>query len=149
MQASICGVLRSSSNSALSMATTWSGDYATSQARATEAGAKVKLDYFIPKEGSLIWFDNFYIPADAPHVANAHKFIEFLLQPSTMAGVSNTIHYANSNLASKPWVNADIRDNPAIYPDPATLQRLFTQKSQPQAAVRLITRTWNAVKTGK
>jgi len=98
---------------------------------------------------SLIWFDNFYIPADAPHVANAHKFIEFLLQPEVIAGVSNTIHYANSNLASKPFVNADIRDNAAIYPDPATMQRLFTQKSQSQAAVRLITRTWNAVKTGK
>ena len=143
------GFINGLANGDLCMATTWSGDYATSQARATEAGAKVKLDYFIPKEGSLIWFDNFYIPADAPHVANAHKFIEFLLQPSTMAGVSNTIHYANSNLASKPLLSADVRDNPAIYPDPATMQRLFTQKSQPQAAVRLITRTWNAVKTGK
>lgn len=143
------GFINGLANGDLCLATTWSGDYATSQARATEAGAKINLAYFIPKEGSLIWFDNFYIPADAPHMANAHKFIEFLLQPQTMAGVSNTIHYANSNLASKPLVNADIRDNPAIYPDPTTMQRLFTQKSQPQAAVRLITRTWNAVKTGK
>lgn len=143
------GFINGLANGELCMATTWSGDYATSQARATEAGAKVNLGYFIPKEGSLIWFDNFYIPADAPHVANAHKFIEFLLQPAVIAGVSNTIHYANSNLASKPLLDASVRDNPAIYPDAATMQRLFTQKSQSQAAVRLITRTWNAVKTGK
>ncbi|QLG93800.1 polyamine ABC transporter substrate-binding protein [Pseudomonas yamanorum] len=143
------GFINGLANGDLCLSTSWSGDYATAQARAEEAGAKIKLDYFIPREGSLIWFDNFYIPADAPHVANAHKFIEFLLQPQVMAGVSNTIHYANSNLAAKPLVNADIRDNPAIYPDPATMQRLFTQISQPPDAVRLITRTWNAVKTGK
>lgn len=63
------------------IAMTWSGDYATAQARADEAGAKVKLDYFVPKEGSLIWFDDFYIPKDAPNPENAHRFIEYLLQP--------------------------------------------------------------------
>lgn len=143
------GFINGLANGDLCLATTWSGDYATSQARATEAGAKVRLDYFIPKEGSLIWFDNFYIPADAPHVANAHTFLEFLLKPEVAAGVSNTIHYATSNLAAKPLVQADIRDNPSIYPDATTMQRLFTQKSQAPVAVRLITRTWNAVKTGK
>jgi putrescine transport system substrate-binding protein len=128
---------------------TWSGDYATAQARATEAGAKVKLDYFIPQEGSLIWFDDFYIPKDAPHVENAHKFIEFMLQPRVIAQVTDYIRYANSNLAAMPLISAEVRNDPAIYPDDATRARLFTQKTQPQKAMRLITRTWNAVKTGK
>ncbi|MNQ65549.1 Putrescine-binding periplasmic protein precursor [compost metagenome] len=136
-------------NGDLCMSTTWSGDYATAQARAEEAGATVKLDYFIPKEGSLVWFDDFYIPADAPNVANAHTFIEYMLQPEVIAQVSDYIRYANSNKAATALVSADVRDNPAIYPDAQTLQRLFTQKTQPQESVRLITRTWNAVKTGK
>ncbi|MCY1217550.1 Putrescine-binding periplasmic protein [compost metagenome] len=131
------------------IAMTWSGDYATAQARATEAGAKVKLDYFIPREGSLIWFDDFYIPKDAPHVENAHKFIEFMLQPRVIAQVTDYIRYANSNLAAMPLISAEVRNDPAIYPDDATRARLFTQKTQPQKAMRLITRTWNAVKTGK
>ncbi|MFC4861447.1 polyamine ABC transporter substrate-binding protein [Pseudomonas sp. JS3066] len=131
------------------IAMTWSGDYATAQARATEAGAKVKLDYFIPKEGSLIWFDDFYIPKDAPHVENAHKFIEYMLQPKVIAQVTDYIRYANSNKAATPLVAAEVRNDPAIYPDDATRARLFTQKTQPQKAMRLITRTWNAVKTGK
>ncbi len=136
-------------NGDLCMSTTWSGDYATAQARAEEAGAKIKLDYFIPKEGSLVWFDDFYIPADAPNVANAHTFIEYMLQPEVIAEVSNYIRYANSNKAATALVSAEVRDNPAIYPDAQTLQRLFTQKTQPQESVRRITRTWNAVKTGK
>lgn len=131
------------------IAMTWSGDYATAQARATEAGAKVKLDYFIPREGSLIWFDDFYIPKDAPHVENAHKFIEFMLQPRVIAQVTDYIRYANSNQAAMPLISAEVRNDPAIYPDDATRARLFTQKTQPQKAMRLITRTWNAVKTGK
>lgn len=130
------------------MAMTWSGDYATAQARADEAGAKVKLGYFVPKEGSLIWFDDFYIPADAPHVENAHRFIEYMLQPKVAAGVADYIRYASSNAAATPLLAAEVRNDPAIYPDAETRARLFTQKVQNPKATRLITRTWNAVKTG-
>ncbi|MGH8433361.1 MAG: polyamine ABC transporter substrate-binding protein [Pseudomonas sp.] len=140
--------LNSLPNGEVCMAMTWSGDYATAQTRAQEAGLKVNLSYFIPKEGSLIWFDDMYIPSDAPHVANAHKFLEYLLQPQVMADVTNYINYANSNQAATPLVNAEIRNNSAIYPDDATRQRLFAQKTQSAKNMRLMTRTWNTVKTG-
>ncbi|MBH3358127.1 polyamine ABC transporter substrate-binding protein [Pseudomonas guariconensis] len=140
--------LTSLPNGDVCMALTWSGDYATAQARAEEAKKNITLDFFIPKEGSLIWFDNLYLPKDAPHVANAHRFIEFLLQPQTMAKVTNYIHYANSNGAATALVQADIRDNPAIYPDDATRGRLFAQKTQAPRDMRAITRVWSTVKTG-
>ena len=38
------------------------------------------------------------IPADAPHVRNAHLFINFLLRPDVAARNSNLIKYANSVL---------------------------------------------------
>jgi putrescine transport system substrate-binding protein len=140
--------LTSLPNGDVCMAMTWSGDYATAQARAEEAGLKINLAYFIPKEGSLIWFDNMYIPADAPHAANAHKFLEYLLQPQVMADVSNYIHYANSNAKATPLLNADVRDNKAIYPDAETLKRLFPQKTHDAKESRAITRVWNTIKTG-
>ncbi|NIF26891.1 polyamine ABC transporter substrate-binding protein [Pantoea sp. Tr-811] len=140
--------LTSLPNGDVCMALTWSGDYATAQARAVEAKKDITLSFFIPKEGSLIWFDSLYLPNDAPHVANAHRFIEYLLQPSTMAEVTNYIHYANSNAAATPLVQADIRNDPAIYPDAQTRERLFTQKSQDPQAMRAITRVWSTVKTG-
>ncbi|MEX6502439.1 polyamine ABC transporter substrate-binding protein [Pseudomonas zhanjiangensis] len=143
------GYLSALPNGDLCMAMTWSGDYATASARAEEAGVKIDLDYFIPREGSLIWFDNFYIPSDAPHAANAHKFIEYLLQPEVMAEVTDYVRYANSNQAATALVDAAIRDDPAIYPDARTRERLFAQKTQPLRSMRLISRTWNRVKTGK
>jgi len=140
--------LTSLPNGDVCMAMTWSGDYATAMARAEEAKLKIKLAYFIPKEGSLIWFDNMYIPADAPHVANAHKFLEYLMQPQVMADVTDYIHYANSNAAATPLLNADVRSNPAIYPDEETRQRLFPQKTQDAKEMRAITRVWSTVKSG-
>ncbi|MGB8975276.1 MAG: extracellular solute-binding protein, partial [Pseudomonas capeferrum] len=135
-------------NGDVCLALTWSGDYATAQARAVEAKKAIKLSFFIPKEGSLIWFDNLYIPKDAPHAANAHRFIEFLLQPQTMAKVTDYIHYANSNAAATALVQADIRQDPAIYPDAKTRERLFAQKTQRPKDMRAITRVWSTVKTG-
>ncbi|MFK8331688.1 polyamine ABC transporter substrate-binding protein [Pseudomonas sp. BJa5] len=140
--------LTSLPNGDVCMALTWSGDYATAQARAVEAKKDINLAFFIPDEGSLIWFDNLYLPKDAPHAANAHRFIEFLLQPQTMAKVTNYIHYANSNAAATALVEREIRDDPAIYPDDATRGRLFAQKTQEPKDMRAITRVWSTVKTG-
>lgn len=140
--------LTSLPNGDVCMAMTWSGDYATAMARAEEAKLDINLAYFIPKEGSLIWFDNMYIPVDAPHVANAHKFLDYLMQPQVMAEVSDYIHYANSNAAATALLSADVRNNPAIYPDEQTRQRLFPQKSQNAKDTRAITRVWSTVKSG-
>ncbi|GLO14620.1 putrescine-binding periplasmic protein [Pseudomonas putida] len=140
--------LTSLPNGDVCLALTWSGDYATAQARAVEAKKDIKLSFFIPREGSLIWFDNLYIPKDAPHAANAHRFIEFLLQPQTMAKVTDYIHYANSNAAATALVRDDIRQDPAIYPDAQTRERLFAQKAQSPRDMRAITRVWSTVKTG-
>ncbi|MCY1447413.1 Putrescine-binding periplasmic protein precursor [compost metagenome] len=71
-----------------------------------------------------------------------------MLQPKVAAEVSDYIRYATSNAAATPLLAAEVRDNPAIYPDAAIRARLFTQKVQDRKATRLITRTWNAVKTG-
>ena len=65
-----------------------------------------------------------------------------------MAKVTNYIHYANSNAAATEQVLANIRDNPAIYPDATTRERLFAQKTQEPRDMRAITRVWSTVKTG-
>ena len=140
--------LTSLPNGDVCMAMTWSGDYATAMARAEEAKLKINLAYFIPREGSLIWFDNLYIPADAPHVAIAHKFLDYLMQPQVMADVTDYIHYANSNAAATPLVNAEVRNNLAIYPDEETRARLFPQKTQDAKDMRAMTRVWSTVKSG-
>ncbi len=79
----------------------WSGDIKQAQKRALEAKNGVMIGYSIPKEGAQMFFDNLAIPNDAPHVSEAHAFIDYLLRPDVAAKNSDLVAYANGNLASQ------------------------------------------------
>ena len=106
----------------------WSGDYSTSKTRAKEAGVDINLGYFVPKTGSPAWVDFLCIPVDSTRKANAHKFIEYLLQPEVIAKCSDFTNYANANLPAKKFVKPDVLSNPAIYPTDEVMKRLYTLK---------------------
>lgn len=126
----------------------WSGDYAVAKSRAAEAGIDIDLAYFVPKTGAPAWFDVLSIPTDAPNVDNAYAFIDFLLQPEVIAACTNFTAYANANSASKPFIDPEILNDPAVYPDEDTIKRLFTPKPMSEEQDRAITRAWTAIKTG-
>ena len=58
-------------------------------------------------------------------------------------------NFANSVLESKPYIDKGVVDNPVIYPDAATMARLFTVSPYDAQTQRLVTREWTRVKTGK
>src|SRR5690606_9919008 len=72
-------------NREVCVAMSWSGDYAQAASRAEEAGLDIRLKYTVPKEGSGLWVDGIYMPADAPHRKNAYLFINFVLRPRVLA----------------------------------------------------------------
>ncbi len=126
----------------------WSGDAAQAQARAAEAGDKVKIQYIVPKEGAVVWFDVLAIPNDAAHPDRAEKLMDFLLQPEVIADISNTVHYANGNRAATELVAAEIRNDRGIYPDPETVKRLIATHPADLAGERRRTRLWQRFSTG-
>jgi putrescine transport system substrate-binding protein len=131
------------------LAMTWSGDYAVAATRAEEAGIEINLAYTVPAEGSNIWFDAMLIPDDAPHPENAHKFLNYMMRPEVAAAATNYIYYANGNEASKQFVNKDILEDPAIYPDAETQKRMFPAVVRSEDVQRVITREWTKLKTGQ
>ena len=112
-------------NQEVCVAMTWSGDYAQAAARAKEAGIDIELRYTMPKEGSALWVDGIYIPADAPHKDNAYLFINFLMRPDIAADIANEVRYANMNRSAREFTNPEILNDPAIYPDAATWEIMF------------------------
>jgi putrescine transport system substrate-binding protein len=56
-------------NGDICLAVGWSGDILQARDRAAEADAGVTVEYIIPKEGALMWFDNMAIPSDAPRMS--------------------------------------------------------------------------------
>jgi putrescine transport system substrate-binding protein len=126
----------------------WSGDIKQAQKRAAEAKTGVEIRYSIPDGRAQMWFDNLAVPKDAPHVAEAHAFINYLQEPSVAARNTNFIAYPNGNLASQKLIDKAILDDPTIYPPPATMAKLFTISARDIRAQRLINRLWVKVKTG-
>jgi putrescine transport system substrate-binding protein len=127
----------------------FSGDVKQAQKRAAEAKGAVAIGYSIPKEGAQLWFDNLAVPKDAPHSDEAHALINYLLKPEVAAKNTNFLSYANGNLASQKFIDQAILDDRTIYPDAATMARLYTITAHDQKTQRLINRLWTRIKTGR
>jgi putrescine transport system substrate-binding protein len=127
----------------------WSGDIKQAQRRAAEAKNGVEIGYAIPKEGAQMFFDNLAIPKDAPHVAEAHAFIDYLLRPDVAAKNTDLVQYANGNLASQPLIDKAVLDDKTVYPDAAAMAKLYVISAHDQKTQRVLNRLWTKIKTGK
>ena len=86
--------------------------------------------------------------ADAFHsYYNAHKFIDFILEPKIIAAITTAVGYANAVPASRAFTPAEIVNDPVVYP-PAdaklSMPVLETSKYE-----RERNRLWTRIKTGR
>ncbi|MFY0678991.1 MAG: polyamine ABC transporter substrate-binding protein [Thalassovita sp.] len=135
-------------NGDICVAVGWSGDILQARDRAAEAENGVEVAYNAATEGAQMWFDQMAIPVDAPNAEGAHKFLNFIMDAQNMADASNYVYYANGNLASQPLLEEDVIGDPAIYPDAATLENLFTTRPYGAKVQRVVTRLWTKIKSG-
>ncbi len=136
-------------NGDICIAVGWSGDVLQARDRAAEADNNVEINYTIPTEGAQMWFDQMAIPADSKNVEEAHTFINYIMKAEVAAKASNYVYYANGNKASQPMLNEDVIGDTAIYPDEATVAKLFTKLPYDPKTQRLVTRIWTRVKSGQ
>jgi putrescine transport system substrate-binding protein len=127
----------------------FSGDIKQAQKRAAQAKGGVAVGYVIPREGAQLWFDNLAIPNDAPNATEGHTLIDYLLRSDVAAKNTNFTSYANGNLASQKFIDKSILDDLGIYPDAATMAKLYTITAHDQRTQRLINRLWTRIKTGR
>lgn len=127
----------------------YSGDVFQAKSRAEEAKNNVKIGYSIPSQGAQMWFDMMAIPKDAPHVAEAHEFINYIMKPEVIAKASNFVFYANGNKASQAFVDKEILDDPVIYPPDDMMKKLFTTTPYDNKIQKTVTRLWTTVVTGQ
>jgi len=126
----------------------YSGDVIQARNRAREAESPVEIAFRVPREGAQMSIDMMGIPKDAPHPDNAHRFIDYILQPRIIAAITNAVSYPNPNLAATPFVDPAIRDDPGIYPPDAVRRLFYLPTAAPRDYERARTRIWNRVKSG-
>ncbi|WP_331373343.1 polyamine ABC transporter substrate-binding protein [Sinorhizobium chiapasense] len=136
-------------NGDICLAVGFSGDIFQARDRAAEAKAGVTVDYSIPAQGAQMWFDMLALPADAPHVAEAHEFINYMMKPEVIAKASNYVFYANGNKASQQFLDKEVLEDTAIYPSDEVMQKLFTITPFEPKEQRVLTRLWTKVVTGQ
>lgn len=136
-------------NGDICLALGYSGDILQARDRAIEAKNGQDIRFLIPSEGAIRNMDVIAIPKDAGHIPEAHAFINFLMDPKVIAGISNAIRYPNGNKDSTPLLAADIRNDPGIYPPAATLAKMVDDVAPSATDQRARNRAWTKIKSGK
>jgi putrescine transport system substrate-binding protein len=136
-------------NGEICLAIGYSGDILQARDRAEENKTGQEIGYIIPKEGSIIWFDSYLIPKDAPHPKNAHLFINYMLRPEVIAAVTNFVNYPNGNAAATELVSEDVRNDPGVYPPAEIRVKLTPDLADTEETTRVMTRLWTKFMTGK
>jgi putrescine transport system substrate-binding protein len=136
-------------NGEICVAVGYNGDLLQARDRAEENGTGQEIRYVIPKEGTIIWFDSYLIPADAPHPKNAHAFINYMLRPEVIAAVTNTVNYPNGNAKATELVKQEVLEDPSVYPPPEVRAKLVPDLADTEETTRIMTRGWQRFTTGQ
>ena len=135
-------------NGEICLAVGFSGDFLQAGNRASEAKNGIEIAYLLPKEGSPMWFDMVAMPADAPDESAGYAYMNYLLEPETMANITNYVSYANGNAKADALVSPELKANTKVYPTDEMISHLFAQQAMPKDIDRLRTRLWQTIKTG-
>jgi spermidine/putrescine transport system substrate-binding protein len=104
----------------------WSGD--TSLLRAS----RPDIEFVIPDEGGIQWFDTMVIPAGARNVEAAARFMNYVYDPANAARITAWVGYISpvlgvrEELASAGGDLAALADDPLVFPDDEVETHLFT-----------------------
>lgn len=83
-----------------------------------------EIRYLLPREGAVRWIDVVAIPKGARNADGAHRFVNYLMEPKTIAGITNYVAYANANTAATALIDPEIAGDQAIYPPKEVAARL-------------------------
>jgi putrescine transport system substrate-binding protein len=136
-------------NGDICLAVGYNGDVLQARDRARDANKGIEVQYVVPKEGSILWFDMLGVPTDAPDPESAYAFLNYMMIPQVAADVSDFRRYATANAAAQPLVQPAVRDDPGIYPPMELRQKLAVQLADSPDQTRAITRVWQKFKTGQ
>lgn len=146
---------------------TWSGDAVWAIEEAAEVD--VELDYTVPKEGSIVWFDGWVIPKYAKNIKAASYFINFMCMSEnairnmeeigyvSVIGTPEVMEYMSESAVESGFdepqdlsyffgEGADsVVINPVLYPDKSVIERCaMMHDSGPRTAALL--EMWSRVK---
>lgn len=81
------------------------------------------LQFVFPKEGLIIWIDNFSILSQSENKENAYAFINFLLRPEIAKRCVEEFFYTSPNVAGRKLLAPIYQENPIISPNDGVMSK--------------------------
>jgi len=106
------------------------------RARLERASLKVAF----PREGVSLFADNLVVLKGAPHLENAKKFLNFMMDPKNAAELTNYAMYSSPIQGVEPYLSDVLKSAPEVHP-PADLT-LESVPPCPPEVVKLYDRIW-------
>lgn len=125
------------------------GDLNIAKNRAIESGNGVNVKVLVPKTGFGVWIDTFAIPRDAKNVAEAHAFINAMLDPTVAAKNADFVTYAPASLPARALMAPEYANDDSIFPSDQALDQGFVILPMAPETAKYTVRLWQRVKSGK
>jgi spermidine/putrescine transport system substrate-binding protein len=100
------------------------------------------IQYIVPPSGAPIWLDSWVIPATSKNKNTAEVFLNYILDPENIAGISNYLWYANAVSSSKRYLKSELLDSPSIYLPSTLLARCEYYLPLDEATNQYFKRVW-------
>ncbi|MCK3655493.1 spermidine/putrescine ABC transporter substrate-binding protein [Pasteurellaceae bacterium Macca] len=106
------------------------------------------LQFIFPKEGAIVWMDNYAIPKNAKNKEAAHRFIDFLLRPESAKEVIETMGFSMPNEGVKALLSAETANDPLIFPPVEEIEKGILQGDVGNA-IETYEKYWNLLRTNR
>ncbi len=124
----------------------YSSDMVQARNDALEAKRDFTVNFILPKEGAVLALDSMVIPREAKNKQLALQFINFLMDGKNAAGLSNDVGAGNPNAAALAFINPELKQLAAIFPDQQVLATLETLEATNVKVRRLKNKLWTEIK---
>ena len=123
------------------------GDLNMAKARSEDVKNNVGIEVLNPK-GMGFWIESWLIPVDAKNIINAHKYINYTLDPEIAAKNGNFVTFAPASLPARKKMNPKLVATRSIFPNAEDMKNGFVMPQMTDDAKKLTVSLWQKIKVG-
>ena len=122
----------------------YSGDILQAAERAKSSN--MKIEYVIPKEGSICWFDCWTIAKNSEHYDNAHAWFNYLMDPKVATSVANEMRYYMPVTEAVEGLDDDLKNNPSVNISEEKMKTMYVMQPTTSKMTKITNKLWNSMK---
>lgn len=104
------------------------------------------LAFSVPKEGSNMWIDSWFIPKTCTNQENAEKFLNFLCREDIAMMNFDYVYYATPNNEVVRQLDKELQENTTVFPPKEILDNCEVLKSLDDTTTALYSELWLELK---